>query len=67
MPQGSESNRRSSLDDKKTRAAGRTKQRQREEIRESMGARPRGSAGGASGAGQKYVSPGARPGPGRGR
>ena len=58
--------RHSSLDDKKTRAAGREKQRQREEIREAMGAAPRRTVSGASGDVRKYVSPGARPSPGRG-
>ena len=50
MSQGARSNRHASLDDKKTRAAGRAKRNIQSEIRESLGAPPRRQVSGAFGA-----------------
>ena len=58
---GADSNRHSSLDEKKRRAAGRAKQNERAEIRESMGAQPRRQVAGADGETRRTVLPGAQP------
>jgi hypothetical protein len=52
MGQSANSNRNATLDQKKTRAAGRTTQRAMREVGEEMGAAPRGKAAGASGRGR---------------
>ena len=59
MGQSSDSNRHASLDEKKRRAAGRTQESRRNEIRESLGAEPRRKVSGASGEARKSVLPGA--------
>ena len=49
MGQAANSNRNATLDQKKDRAAGRIKERAMREMREDLGAPPRGKAAGASG------------------